>query len=222
MSEPLNLGGECEWAGLWWLPDEPDHQVPGTLRYTEDGGLRLALIGAFEDRIMSHPAEGVVAVHEGSRSWDVIWGAAEHKEITLLGCVPSASKRTLGARVSSPDKQTVVATSVLIGVYVHGEDDAAFSQCEVSVENLGHWAASSVFEGQWGAPGGALGGACPTLLEVPHPALQRIAARPVTVWPVSRPVPAGRCRAPDRSVTAATRPGLSPAPPTAWRASSAG
>lgn len=158
MSEPLNLGDEGEWAGLWWLPDDPDHQVPGTLRYTEEGGLKLTLIGAFEDRIMSHPADGVVALHEGSRSWKVIWGAAEHKEISLLGCAPSASARTLGARVNSPDKQTVIATSALIGVYVRGEDDAVFSQCEVSVEDLGHWAASSVFVGQLGVSGGRLDG----------------------------------------------------------------
>jgi hypothetical protein len=54
--EPVNLRDQGEWAGLWWLPDEPDHQIPGTLRYTIDDGLRLTLIGAFEDRILSTPA----------------------------------------------------------------------------------------------------------------------------------------------------------------------
>ena len=152
--EPLNLSDEGEWAGLWWLPDEPDHRVPGTLRYTADGGLRLILIGAFEDRILSTPADGVVAVHEGSRSWDVIWGAAEHKEITLLGCVPTASNRTSGARVHSPNKQTVVATSALIGEHVRSDGEADFSRCEVSVEDLGQWAASSTLERTLDAPGG--------------------------------------------------------------------
>ena len=152
--EPVNLRDEGEWAGLWWLPDEPDQQVPGTLRYTIDDGLRLTLIGAFEDRILSTPVDGVEVVHEGSRSWDVIWGAAEHKEITLLGGVPTASERTFGARVNSPDKQTVVATSALIGAHVRNESEAVFSQCEVSVDNLNQWAASWVFGGTWGAPGG--------------------------------------------------------------------
>ncbi|WP_396121563.1 hypothetical protein [Brevibacterium sp. p3-SID960] len=44
-NDPLNLDGTGEWAGLWWLPDTPDDQVPGVLRYVADGGLSLSLIG---------------------------------------------------------------------------------------------------------------------------------------------------------------------------------
>ncbi|MFJ6743148.1 hypothetical protein ACIQOU_30250 [Streptomyces sp. NPDC091279] len=39
------------WTG--WLPDDPDEQVPGMLRYAPESGLSLSLIGAFEDRITS-------------------------------------------------------------------------------------------------------------------------------------------------------------------------
>lgn len=145
--EPLNLGDEGEWAGLWWLPGEADHRVPGTLRYTADDGLRLILIGAFEDRILSTPADGVVAEHEGSRSWDVIWGVAEHKEITLLGCVPTASKRTFGARVDSPDKQTVVATSALIGEHVRSGGEAVFSR--LRGVSGGPWPVGGVLGPRW-------------------------------------------------------------------------
>jgi hypothetical protein len=153
-SDPLNLDGPGEWAGLWWLPDEPGHQVPGVLRYDSEGGLELSLIGTFEARITTTPAPGVVTVHEGHRTWDVIHGAAEQREVSLFGCVPSGGKRTLGARVNTPDKQTVVATTALIGAHVGGEDEAAFSAVEVSVEDLGHWAASSVFEGFMNATDG--------------------------------------------------------------------
>src|SRR5690606_4537915 len=62
-------GAQSEWAGLWWLPDDPDEQVPGVLRYEPEDGLVLSLIGAFEDRMMSNPSPGVVAVHEGHRMW---------------------------------------------------------------------------------------------------------------------------------------------------------
>jgi hypothetical protein len=47
-NDPLNLDEAGEWAGLWWLPDDPDETVPGVLRYDADGGLSLALIGAFK------------------------------------------------------------------------------------------------------------------------------------------------------------------------------
>lgn len=157
-NDPLNLDGGGEWAGLWWLPDNPDEHVPGVLRYDPDGGLSLSLIGTFEDRITSQPAPGVTEFHEGSRTWDVIHGAAERREITLLGCIPKSSTRTFGARVKSPDKQIVAATTAIIGAHVSGEEDAAFSAAEVSVEDLGFWAASSVFEGFLGAPDGKIDG----------------------------------------------------------------
>jgi ApeA N-terminal domain 1 len=152
-TDPLNLDEPGEWAGLWWLPDEPENQVPGVLRYEPEDGLKLSLIGTFEDRIMTTHAPGVT-IHEGRRTWDVIHGAAEQREISLLGCVPNGGTRTFGARVKTPDKQTVSATTALIGVHVSSQDEAVFSAAEVSVEDLGYWAASSVFEGFLGAPGG--------------------------------------------------------------------
>lgn len=157
-TDPLNLDEAGEWAGLWWLPDDPDQPVPGILRYDAEGGLSLSLIGAFEDRITSNPAPGVTAYHEGSRTWDVIHGVAEQREVTLLGCVPTSGKRTMFARVKSPDKQTVTAATAIVGAHVNGEEDAAFSTAEVSVEDLGLWAASSVFEEFLGAPGGRIDG----------------------------------------------------------------
>lgn len=154
IGDPMNLDEPGEWSGLWWLPDDPDQQVPGILRYSPDDGPVLSLIGAFEDRIMSTPSPGLTVFHEGTRTWDVIHGAAEQREITLLGCVPNGSKRVIGARVKSPDKQTVVAATALIGAHVSSGDEAAFSAAEVSVEDLGLWAASSVFEGFFSAPDG--------------------------------------------------------------------
>ncbi|WP_442545176.1 hypothetical protein ACSBOX_05740 [Arthrobacter sp. KN11-1C] len=66
-NDPLNLDEAGEWAGLWWLPGDPDEQVPGVLPYDPEGVLSLLLIGAFEDRITSSPAPGVTAYHEGTR-----------------------------------------------------------------------------------------------------------------------------------------------------------
>ncbi|NYI71907.1 hypothetical protein GGQ54_002467 [Naumannella cuiyingiana] len=157
-NDPLSLDEAGEWAGLWWLPDDPDETVPGVLRYDADGGLSLSLIGAFEDRITSTPKPGVTAYHEGTRTWDVIHGSAEQREITLLGTVPRRSRRTFGARVASPDKQTVTATVAIIGAHISGDADPAFATAEVSVEDLVLWAASSVFEVFVGVPDGKIDG----------------------------------------------------------------
>lgn len=57
---------------------------------TAEGGLSLSLIGPFEDRITSNPAPGVTAYHEGTKTWDVIHGAAEQREITISAVSPRA------------------------------------------------------------------------------------------------------------------------------------
>lgn len=93
-ADPINLDQPGEWWGLWWLPEDPDQQVPGILRYSPDGGPVFSLIGTFENRIMSSPSPGLTMIHEGTRTWDVIHGAAEQRKITLLGCVPNGGTRT--------------------------------------------------------------------------------------------------------------------------------
>ncbi|MFJ4228418.1 HEPN domain-containing protein [Paenarthrobacter nicotinovorans] len=153
-NDPLNLDASAEWAGLWWLPDDPDYRVPGFLRYEPGDGLTLSLIGTFEERLMTTLAPGLVAVHEGQQTWEVIHGVAEQREITLLDCIPNGGTRTIAARVKSPDKQTVVATIAIIGAHVSGNNDVAFAAAEVSVEDLGLWSASSVFKALLGTPGG--------------------------------------------------------------------
>ena len=153
-NDQLNLDEAVEWAGLWWLPDDPGKQIPGILRYDGEGKSSLSLIGAFEDRIFSTVAPGVMEELEGARTWDVIHGVAERCEVTLFGCVPTRSPRTMFARVESPDTQTVSATIAVIGAHVSGEEDVAFAAAEVSVEDLALWAASSVFAGSIGTHDG--------------------------------------------------------------------
>lgn len=153
-TEPLHLIESHEWSGLWWLPDAPDERVPGVLRYDRDGGAELTLIGTFEGRVMTSPRPGVTHVHEGTRSWDVILGVAQNREITLLGCIPTSTKRSFGARVKSPDKQVVSAQSALIGVHTANTEAALFEGLQISVEDVGRWAADGVFSSSIGGPGG--------------------------------------------------------------------
>ena len=92
-NDHLNLDEAAEWTGHWWLPDFPDKRVPGILRYDGEGGLSLSLIGAFEDRIYSTPAPGITCYHEGTRTWDVIHGKVELRDVTLLDCIPISTER---------------------------------------------------------------------------------------------------------------------------------
>lgn len=166
--DPLNLDESYEWWGIWWLPDACEKRVPGVLRYDPETGLSLSLIGAFEDRIMSSLSPGVTMFHEGRRTWDVIHGDAEQREITLLQCAPTSTKRTIGGRAPSTEKQTIAAITAVIGVHVASEDEAVFSTAEVSVEDLGYWAGRSLLEAHLSARDGRLDGSG-TLSVTPTP-----------------------------------------------------
>ena len=69
-------------AGLWYLPNAPNEQVAGTLRYSARTGITLSLIGAF--RRASHGLERI--------EYPVIHGVIRNSPyggkllVTLLRC----------------------------------------------------------------------------------------------------------------------------------------
>lgn len=144
-NDPMNLDEPVELAGIWWLPDKPDEKIPGILRYDGKGAVSLSLVGAFEDRIVSHPSPGVIQYDAGDKTWDAIHGVADRSEITLLDCVPIRSQRILFARVKGPDTQLIRATLAVVGAHISGEEDPVFAAAEVSIDDLAIWAASSEF-----------------------------------------------------------------------------
>src|SRR3546814_6988861 len=123
---------------------------------------------------MTQTSSGVVLIHNGSRTFDVVHGAADRREITLLDCHARNTSRTMGARVKTPDKQTVVATTALIGVHLKDETEERFAAAEISVDDMTLWAASSVLEATHGMTEGKLD-ASGTI------SVQPIAAQSVTV-----------------------------------------
>ena len=157
-NDPLNLDEPGEWTGHWWLPEAPDEQMPGVLRYDGKGGLSLSLIGAFDERVSSSPAPGVTFVHAGVRTWDVIWGVADGREITLLDCLPTRTDRSVFAGLKTSDVQVIVAAIGVVGVHVSRDEDTTFVATEVVVEDMMPWAVSSVFSDSLGYRDGELDG----------------------------------------------------------------
>lgn len=40
-NSPLNLDEVDEWSGIWWLPDDPAHPIPGAVSNLTGGWKRL-------------------------------------------------------------------------------------------------------------------------------------------------------------------------------------
>lgn len=140
MADTPRLDLPKEWTGHWWLPDDPSHTVPGVLRYDPEDGLSLLLIGGFEYRNTRPIGNGGVAVMEGVKSWPLVLGVTGRRRVTLVDCAP---KRSEAYAFGSPYKQTVSAVSALVGVHLDEVEQAIFTECQVSVENLRGWANSS-------------------------------------------------------------------------------
>lgn len=138
------LHESAEWTGHWWLPHDSENPHPGVLHYDPEDGLSLALIGGFEERIMRQDGPNAWAVMEGSRTWEMIFGLADNREITLLDCMPTSSK-SYGMGMGPPAKQSIRAQTALVGVHLASEGEEVFTGCRVSLEGLTAWSADSVF-----------------------------------------------------------------------------
>lgn len=145
MALPM-LSDSRTWTGHWWLLDNPDHKVPGILTYEPGDGLTLRMIGGWEYRNISQPSPGVMTVHEGTRSWPVVFGIAENQRVTLLHLQTISARSYLFTMSDVPDQLELFAGTALIGCHVDAEDDAAFVSGAATIENLTVWAGESTIE----------------------------------------------------------------------------
>lgn len=68
-----------EYEGYWWLPERKDRRIPGTLRFSQEKGGVLGLLGSF-DRI--------AGTLDKKTSYDIVFGyTSDGKEITLEDCI---------------------------------------------------------------------------------------------------------------------------------------
>ena len=124
---------EFEYTGLWWLPEMPEKQICGTLRFTPGEGAVLDLIGSFK----------------GAKT-TIVWGSEE----IILGCLSNKGYVTLykchtaGASYSSPGFQisSFRAGVVFIGAHFHKSEDIKFKSIDVHYLHLDEWTNISGFD----------------------------------------------------------------------------
>ena len=134
----------AEWTGRWWLPDDPETVIAGVLRYQPDNGPVLSLVGGFSEQSLVEIEGGWQSVEIENLRWPVLHGIASGRRVTLLDCLPVASKSYgfLGL-AQSPDEQQVKVTTALVGVHLDRADEHVFTSCEIALEDLTAWAAES-------------------------------------------------------------------------------
>jgi hypothetical protein len=118
---------EC--TGQWWLPDDNQHGAAGTLRVSQNGEMRLWLVGA-----LGGPA-GL-----GSKSYPVILGWVDKSplgaEVTLANCV-------LGGSSFGPAEKTrenYHAARGLFGAHLTRREEFVFKSASFRIAGLSEWA----------------------------------------------------------------------------------
>src|SRR3990170_3176955 len=115
-----------EIKGLWWLPENPDKQLPGTLTFSQEEGAYLELVGVFEDRLTDHKIESPKLILGISQSGKQI---TLHKCQYARGIIP----------VFGLGGATYRAQFVFEGVHFNSEADIRFHNLCANYTDLDAW-----------------------------------------------------------------------------------
>ncbi|MGG6295196.1 HEPN domain-containing protein [Leptolyngbya sp. AN02str] len=113
---------ELEEVGIWWIPSDPDFQVSGLLKFSSSTGIRLELIGSFQEyRKVDCP---------------IILGVTQGKLVTLCGNKP------IHSRSSSPgfESEKYSVKTAFIGAHFSNLDEMKFHRIAVEYSYLADWA----------------------------------------------------------------------------------
>jgi ApeA N-terminal domain 1 len=124
--------------GLWWLPDDPDETIAGTVVLAGEDRPTLRLIGTFTHEQQQPGGAFLVTVPERH---PMIHGRCEGKSVTLVECQLRGYRG--GLRPSSDWRQTIEADLMLVGIWLDDPDEAFFDQIIIGVDHLLEWSRQS-------------------------------------------------------------------------------
>ena len=125
-----------EYEGIWWLPDKPEKQVSGTLRFTPNEGAILDLIGSFKD------TKEINKMLE----LEIILGISSNgKNITLHKCFETKSNVSVPRLLTS----SFYANEVFVGAHFQKSEDIKFRELSICYSYLDEWVNISGFNIQY-------------------------------------------------------------------------
>ena len=124
------MDGVRSYKGLWWLPDDEENQISGTLIIERDR-IVLETIGALgSESPIEHLAGENVVQH------DVIWGiSSESKKISIFN-----SHEAMTFNTSCPfSTAKYTAQVVAVGKHIRSLDEPGNYDVKVYIDELSYW-----------------------------------------------------------------------------------
>jgi hypothetical protein len=139
-----------EFKGLWWLPQKPDHQVAGILKFSSQDGTTLDLIGdSFKMSLFDlfsvdeQPLTGMKFLPSNIRIETICGNTENGEEITLYNCWEVGENISRGYGGASYGAQVV-----FIGCHFKKEKDIVFDKISVGYNVVQDWLGVAGFTGK--------------------------------------------------------------------------
>jgi hypothetical protein len=130
---------EFEYNGIWWLPEEPDKEIHGILKFHPIKGANLELSGSFKEL-----KSGAVRPEDLHLDPDIILGSTSNGEITLYKCVQNTCQFVISRPEAS--SSSFAARVVFVGPCFEQEEDIVFDSIALSYPYLEEWTGISGFQ----------------------------------------------------------------------------
>ena len=123
--------------GYFWLPQNPDEQLPGELHVSKFGQIELNLMGVFESPEQDGLPALISMFDSDNHDIDRICGRTlDGNWVTLLNCLRSHFNINLAP--GHPSSSSFDVSFALVGVNLE-ERDALFTAIKFTMEGLGDW-----------------------------------------------------------------------------------
>ena len=123
----MRIREEYKKSGYFWLPDNEDNKIPGTLTISDGGEIELEVVGLFDESIKALNGKDDLSRIIGSVEKDGL--------ITLENCFYKNKNISFGAI----SKSLVVVNQVLSGVAYEKDEVVTFNTVSFSIEGLNEW-----------------------------------------------------------------------------------
>src|SRR5690606_6500129 len=116
-------------AGYFWLPQNEDGKIPGTLSISDGGKVELEVVGIFE--------ESIETINESDDLSRIIGHVEKDGLVTLEGCFYRKKNISFGGIA----KSLLHVNKVISGVAYEKDEIVTFNAVSFAVEGINEWVA---------------------------------------------------------------------------------
>ena len=131
----MRIEKEYKKAGYFWLPENSDNKIPGTLTITDGGEIELEVVGTFDESIETAFDSNVHLIR-------IIGNVEDDGYVTLERCFYTSKSIAFGGI----SRSYLHVSQVLCGVAYDKDEEVTFNTLSFSIECMDEWIGISGIE----------------------------------------------------------------------------